>query len=131
LWHRAAELGHAGAYCSIGNTYYYGRGVEVDKKKARHYYEVAAIGGSVSARDNLGNYEADAGNFDRALKHWMIAVRSGYNKSLNEIKDIYSNGHASKEDYMKALQAYQEYLGEIKSRQRDEAATANEEYRYH
>ena len=37
----------------------------------------------------------------------------------------------TKEDYMKALQLYQEYLDEIKSHQRDEAAAADEKCRYY
>ena len=67
----------------------------------------------------------------RAIKHYMIASRSGYADSLEHIKQLYSNGHATKEDYTKALQFYQAYLGEIKSAQRDEAAAAHEDYRYY
>ena len=68
---------------------------------------------------------------DRALKHHMIAVADGYSKSLKDIHELYSDGHATKEDYTKALQSYQAYLGEIKSKQRDEAAAAREDYRYY
>jgi len=75
--------------------------------------------------------EEKAGNFDRALKHFTIAVRGGFSQSLQQIKSIYSKGYATKEDYTKALQSYQEYLAEIKSRQRDEAAAAREDYRYY
>jgi len=132
LWHRAAELGYAKAYGSIGFAYENGRGVEIDKRKANHYYELSAMGGEVIARYNLGNNEKTAGNIDRALKHYMIAVRSGYNKSLEKIKEFYTNGHATKDDYTKALRLYQEYLGEIKSVQRDEAAAFDSErYRYY
>jgi len=132
LWHRAGELGYSTAHTAIGNAYYYGRGVEVDKKKANHYYELAAIGGGVIARFTLGVYEYKAGNMDRALKHWMIAARSGYDDSLKQIKRLCTNGHVTDEDYTEALQSYQEYLGEIKSRQRDEAAAARGElYRYY
>jgi len=131
LWYRAAELGYSKAYCSIGVAYELGRCVEVDKKKATYYYKLAAIGGEAQARFNLGRDELQRGNFDRALKHFMIAVRSGQNNSLDTVKDMYSNGHATKEDYTKALQLYQEYLGEIKSNQRDEAAAFDERYRYY
>ena len=62
LYHRAAKLGHAKAYTSIGNAYHYGRGVEVDKKKAVHYSELAAIAGNLEARGNLGIHEGQAGN---------------------------------------------------------------------
>jgi len=37
----------------------------------------------------------------------------------------------SKEDYTNASRLYQEYLGEIKSKQRDEAAAFHERYRYY
>ena len=45
LWHRAGELGYTQAYTNIGSSYNNGRGVEVDKKKARYYYKQAAMGG--------------------------------------------------------------------------------------
>jgi len=131
LFHRAGGLGLSSAYCSIGYAYDHGNGVEVDKKKAEHYYELAAILGDEIARSNLGVYEKKAGNMDRALKHYMIAARGGRSNSLEKVKDMYSNGYATKEDYTKALKSYQAYLGEIKSVQRDKAAAANEEYRYY
>ena len=87
--------------------------------------------GNMNARSNLGSMEADLGNFDRALKHLMIAVRGGWSDSLGITKQMYSKGHATKDDYTKALQLYQTYLGEIKSNQRDEAAAADEENRYY
>jgi len=61
----------------------------------------------------------------------MIAVENGCHDSLKSIKWLYKNDLATKEDYTKALQVYQEYLGEIKSDQRDKAAAASEEYRYY
>jgi len=131
LYHRAAELGSATANSSIGSVYYYGEGVEIDLKKAFHYYEVAAIGGNVKARFNLGNHEASAGDMERALKHHMIAARGGYADSLKRIKQMYTNGHATKDDYTKALQSYQAYLGEIKSDARDAAAALSDELRYY
>jgi len=130
-WHRAGELGYTEAYCNIGYTYYIGRGVEVDKKKAEHYSELAAMGGNESARHNLGIKEQQAGNIYRALKHYMIAAGCGHNSSLKKIQSLYSDEFATKEDYTKALQLYQEYLGEIKSSQRDKAAEADDGYRYY
>ena len=131
LLHRSAELGNADANGCIGNAYNNGEGMVVDKKKATHYFELAAIGGSEVARYNLSIKEKLAGNFDRSLKHFMIGVRSGDAPSLNQIKELYLNGHAAKEDYTKALQLYQTYLAEIKSDQRDKAAATDEDYRYY
>jgi len=132
LFHRAGTLGYAEAYVNIGIAYDRGRGVEIDRKKAIHYYELAAMGGDLIARHNLGIKEEFAGNYDRVLKHYMIAVRGGHIDSLKEIKDLYTKGNATKEDYTTALRSYQEYLSEIKSKQRDEAAAYdNEEYGYY
>jgi len=130
LFHRAAELSCAEAYLKIGITYYRGEGVKVDKKKAVYYCELAAIGGCNIARYNLGIEEKKAGNMERALKHHMIAARVGDTNSLKKIQKMYSNGHASKEDYTKALQSYQAYLMEIKSDQRDKAASGKN-YQYY
>ena len=121
LWHQASELGNAIAYLGIGDVYYCGRGVRVDKKKAMHYYELAAMGGEVMARHNLGIMEEEAGNMDRALNHWMIAVKDGNSGSLENIKRLYGYGHVTKDDYANALKSYQAYLAEVKSDQRDEA----------
>jgi len=131
LWDRAGELGSTAAYNAIGYLYEYGEGVEVDEKKAVHYFELAAMQGDSTARYNLGEMEEKAGNMERALKHYMIAVKDGNNDSLQIIQQLYSNGHASREDYKRALQSYQEYLGEIKSAQRDKAAAADDQYRYY
>ena len=131
LFHRAGELGHADSYNNIGYSYKKGQGVEVDMKKAIHYYELAAMMGNVTARNNLGIMEKRRGNIDRALKHFIIAVRGGYTKSLEKVKELYINVDATKEDYTKALQLYQAYLGEIKSVQRDKAAAASERYKYY
>ena len=131
LYHRAGKLGSAEAYTNIAYAYMNGRGVEVDKKRARHYYELAAMRGCTNARHNLGLKEEMVGNMDRALKHWMIAVGNGESDSLEMIKQLYLDGHATKDDYSTALHMYQEYLGEIKSRQRDEAAASSESSRYY
>lgn len=100
----------------------------MDRKKAKYYYELAAIGGNSAARTFLGGMEMVEGNMDRALKHYMIAVKGGItaaggcNVSLEKIRWLYMNKYATKDDYAKALRAYQEYLEEIRSEQRDEAA---------
>ena len=105
--------------------------MEVDKKKAYYYYELAAMKGDEMSRHNLGVCEEKAGNIDRALKHYTIAVASGEPNALKVFKELYLDGQATKEDYTKALHSYQAYLTEIKSAQRDEAAAASEDYRYY
>jgi TPR repeat protein len=131
LWHKAGELGHAKAYVNIGHAYHNGEGVERDEKKTEHYFELAAMKGDEQARHNLGSLEARAGNWDRALKHYMFAVGGGYSGSVKMIQQLYKLGHATKDDYANALRAYQSYLDEIRSEQRDMAAAFSlEEYKY-
>ena len=131
LWHRAADLGNAKSYYSIGNSYYAGNGVERDNKKAKYYWELAAMGGDWVARYNLGCTELRAGNMDRALKHLMITAGSGNTDSLKAIQALFMDGLATKDDYAKALRVYQAYLNEIKSPQRDQAAAFDDQYKYY
>jgi len=45
-------------------------------KKAKHYYELAAMLGHDKARNSIGRTEAQLGNSNKALiKHWAIASR--------------------------------------------------------
>ena len=87
--------------------------------------------GDEKARFNLGNNEYNVGNMDRALRHYMIAIRGGNHNSMESIKELYSYGEITKDDFTKALQSYQVYLGEIKTPQRDKAAAEREDYRYY
>ena len=131
LYYKAGKLGNALSYYNIGCVYDRGEVVERDEKKANHYFELAAIRGDIDARYNLGNIEGRAGNMDRALKHFMIAVGSGCTDSLEKIKLMFMDRDATKDDYAKALQAYQANLVEIKSAQRDEAAVFHRRYKYY
>ena len=116
---------------SLGIAYMTGVGTQKDEKKARYYFELAAIGGDVQARHNLGFVEYEAGNVDRALRHYLIAVEDGFKKSLENTKVLFMEGYATKPDYAKALRLYQAYLDDIKSEQRDEAAAFKADWNYY
>ena len=121
LFLKSGELGCADAYYNLGNQYFNGRGVEVDKKKARHYYELAAMNGDVQARNNLGCMEGQAGNHQRAMNHFKLAARSGHTKSLDTVKDGYMGGYVTKDEYANTLREYQKSQDEMKSKARDQA----------
>ena len=127
LWHMAGKYG----YNNIGSAYGLGNGVERDTKMATHYHELTAMEGMVSARYNLGVEEYEAGNYDKALKHYMIAVRGGCHRSVKYIQQMYKNGHVTKDQYANALRSHQAYLNEIKSGQRDKAAALRDDCRYY
>ena len=87
--------------------------------------------GDVFSRHNLGCDDGNEANYDRALKHFMIAVGSGSNHSLKTIQHMYKDGEATRDDYMNALKAYQAYRSEIKSDDRDKAAAFSDSYKYY
>jgi TPR repeat protein len=130
LFHRAAELGSALAYCRLGINYKIGVGVSKDETKARQYYEKSAVAGDVTARTSLGINDAKAGNFDQAIKHWLIAASFGDIRAVNNIKETMIRGHATKNHYAQALGQYQAHLDEIESDQRDKAAAYADKYKY-
>ena len=127
FWQKAGKFG----YNNIGSVYYNGNGVERDEKMASHYYELAAMEGNVTARHNLGVSEGNAGNYDKALKHYMLAVKGGHTPSVKRIQQLYKNEHVAKYHYANALRAHQAYINEIKSDQRDKAAASRDNYRYY
>ena len=121
LFLKAGELGCAEAYCNLGVSYDSGMGVEVDKKKAKHYYELAAMNGNVNARFNLGCMEGQAGNHHRAYAHFILSAKAGDNKSLDAVKKGFIDGVMTKDGYANILRAHQQRQDEMKSDDRDKA----------
>ena len=107
--------GDASANYGVGYAYCNGEGVERDMKKGKHYYELGAMGGDVTSMHNLGIFEANAGNPDRSVKHWMIAAGAGRDDSLKEIRQCFMDGEA---------RAHKEATDEMKSDQREKAAAS-------
>jgi TPR repeat protein len=122
LYLKGGERGCADGYTYLAANYDNGWGVERDKKKAKHYYEVAAMMGSVPARRNLGVLEGQAGNHQRATNHFKIAARAGHEESLETVKEYFRHGFVTKDDYASTLRAYQKIQDEMKSDKRDKAA---------
>ncbi len=120
----AAELGDTDAHFELSCLYLGRQGVEKDMKKWLYHSEEAAIGGHPEARHNLGCIEADNGRFERARKHWIIAANLGNQTSLEGLRQIYADGHASKEEYADALRAYQAAVDATKSLDREKAEEA-------
>ena len=70
---------------------------------------------------NLGCTELDAGNSDRAYKHFTLAARAGKKDSVDSLKNGYMMGICTKDEYENTLRAYQERHDEMKSDDRDKA----------
>jgi len=124
-WAKAAELGDVLAHFELAMLYRRGEGVERDFAKEVYHLEEAAIGGHHVARNNLGNYERMSGNMERAVKHFIIAAKLGYDhpmiSSLGAVKQGFQMGIVSKEEYAATLRGHQAAKDATKSQQRDEA----------
>ena len=115
LFEKAGENGRASAYCRLGKYY----SEENDMKKAKHYWELGAIGGCVFSRYNLACLDDMHGNRIQAGKHFLICAKAGY--ELQKVKLSYEDGYTTKDEYTGALRAYQKQHEDRRSAMRDKA----------
>ena len=118
---KAAELGDAKAHYKLALMYRNGEGVQKDDGKYIYHLEEAAIGGHPLARYDLGVYESNNGNIERAVKHWIIAATLESDLSTKELMTKFREGSVSKEDLDVALSAHKAAVDATKSPQREEA----------
>ena len=126
LWSEAAELGSTKALFKMGVAYYSGIGVPLDEAKGIRCLESAAMQGDTDSRHMLGTMEFENKKYDRAVRHFLISAKMGYKDSLDRIKDMFASGRATKAQYAGALKGYQSAVQEMRSPERDDAATFNE-----
>ncbi|EJK43788.1 hypothetical protein THAOC_37735, partial [Thalassiosira oceanica] len=122
MWTEAAELGSLDALFSLGVAHARGEGVGQDMAKAAEFYTKAATQGHVESRNNLGSLEGKEGNYDRAVRHYLISAKMGHKDSVENIKRLFMAGIATNEQYAAALKGYQNAVEETKSHDRDTAS---------
>ena len=123
VWSEAAELGSIEALYFLGGLYDRGDVVQQDKSKAIHFYEKAAMQGYAESRHNLGSFEGQKGNYDRAMRHYIISTKMGDKVSLEIIKKFFMSGLSTKELYAEAQKGYRDVVEEMRSPDREEALT--------
>lgn len=129
LQFQAAELGSStSALASIAHAYNSGEGVEKDVDRSIHYLELAAIKGNEGARFNLANTWKYYGQMERAMKHYMIAARGGFDECLKEVGEGYKAGYITKDEYASTLRTYQHSIDEMKSEDRTESNRGKDWY---
>ena len=79
------------------------------------------MNGSVKARNNIGAFEGNAGNYHQAYKHLIITAIAGDKLSLDSVKEGYVQGYVTKEEYANTLRSYQKIQDETKSDAREKA----------
>ncbi|KAL7527856.1 hypothetical protein ACHAXR_002164 [Thalassiosira sp. AJA248-18] len=128
LYIRAAELGSSDACYNLAHMYREGINVKADASKQIHYLKLAATGGCIAARHNLGHMELMAGMLESARKHLLISAAAGDRLSINDLFIMYKSGSLSKVAYQEALRAHQKSLDDEKSEQRERAALKHPEF---
>jgi TPR repeat protein len=123
-WTMAAKLGDAESHNQLATMYRKGNGVEKDEKMKIYHLEKAAIAGHHLARYNLAMHEGENGRYERAVKHLIISANLGHDGSIQKLKESYTDGDVSKEDFAAALRAYQAAMVAMKSPQREAAEAA-------
>jgi len=88
-------------------------------KKAKFHLEAAAMAGHEVARNNLGVFEANSGNMERAIKHWTIAASDGCFRAMDELRKFFKRGFVSRESINSILTAYNNSCAEMRSEARD------------
>ena len=129
LWADAVDLGSVHAHFRLGSSYYSGDGVDQDKVRAVELWQHAAMKGEACSRSGLGCVEYHAGNYDLAIKHYLISAKMGCKGSLDFVKLMFMEGDATKAQYAEALKGYGDAVEETKSHQRKEAKRVMEERR--
>jgi len=123
LFHKSAKLGNPFAHNNVSNYYRKGGIVIKDTRKVMYHEQLAAMAGDLRARYSLGCDENNAGNMDRAYRHWMIAANDGWDSSMKAVQQGYKSGFVTKDDYAKTIRAYGNSIKEMKSDDRDRYAT--------
>jgi TPR repeat protein len=122
LYHKSAKLGNHFAHFRLSVCYHNGDIVEKDTRKAIYHTQLGAMAGNILARCKLGCDEDNAGNMDRAYKHWMISANDGCDSSMKAVQEGYKEGFVTKDDYAKTIRAHGNSIDEMKSDDRDRAA---------
>jgi TPR repeat protein len=128
LFHESAKLGNHHAHHDLSACYQEGDIVEKDTRKATYHGQLGAMTGNVHARYNLCCDEYNAGNMDRAYKHWMISANVGCDSSMKEVQEGYKIGLVTKDEYAKTIRAHGHSIDEMKSDDRDRAVSAPRTY---
>jgi hypothetical protein len=80
------------------------------------------MAGHEAARCNLGTMEAQSGNVERAVKHWMIAASGGHCDAMKNLLIAFNHVSASRATTIdSSLTAYNNSCVEMRSEARDAA----------
>jgi hypothetical protein len=121
LLRESAVLGHPPALNQLGNFHHHGNlGLEQNEDEALKYYEKAAEGGNILARDSLACAEYENGDDVAEMRHLRLAASGGYRRSMVRLIMCFEKyGLLRHGDLAETLQAFYRSKAERKSNDRD------------
>ena len=125
LMKQAADFGSGTAHYVLADEYS-GTGVAKYNELSFYHLRLAAIGGVLEARYNLGlqAYSPEKQQTKLAFKHWVIAARAGNDDSLRKVKEGYVAGYVTKDVFAETLRSHKTAIDEVKNIQRDAAVNS-------
>ena len=88
----AGDGATAKAVRRLGEAYWFGLGVEIDRQAAVRLFERSSGAGDAYAAGYLGEWAAASGNHSSALSHWKRAAAAGLASPQYSLYLIYSTG---------------------------------------
>ena len=105
-----AKKGFAQAQYSLGIMYEKGKGVDLNLKKAKKWFQLAAQQGISKAQYKLGliyrNGQGGEKNYSKAIKWWELAANRGNANAQINLGLMFENGLGVPQDYNKAIRLY-------------------------
>jgi TPR repeat protein len=110
LMRSLAKKGFARAQYSLGFMYEKGKGVDLNLKKAKKWFKLAAQQGISKAQYRLGliyrNGKGGEKNYSKAIKWWELAANRGNANAQINLGLIFENGLGVPQNYNKAIRLY-------------------------
>ncbi len=108
LLRKAADAGDSRAMLELGRMYLQGDGVARSVEIAAPLLRKASEAGNTSAMVLLGAMYADAKNYEEAVKWFRLAGGKGDKRALDDLADMYLNGHGMPKDPGEAFRLHKQ-----------------------
>lgn len=92
---------------NIGYFYFDGKGVPVDKEKAKEWFLKAAAQSEGKGMRGVGNYYFDKHDYTQAIEWYKKAAEAGDIDMYSKVGSMYEEGIGVPKDYRKAIEWYQ------------------------
>ena len=120
LLRQSADLGYPPAQDQLGFHYQNGEmGLEQNGEEATKYWEKAAEGGHVIARQSLGSTDFKNGDHIAAMRHWRLSASAGFRNSMEALIACFERGLLHHTDLSEITQAFYLARDEMRSKNRD------------